>query len=143
MDIEEMLLMLTKSIVKSKFLSYFFESYILTYFISLWYHGVIDLVKNGACATASVFKDELEELNTHMKEHLDIEYKKSKAVEKYAKQLLKDISDLKKLAKEEKKTIRALEAGSLEQHVDRKDMKVVVKIVKLFAQARNNGKRLN
>ncbi|KAF1800368.1 hypothetical protein FB192DRAFT_1428727 [Mucor lusitanicus] len=65
-----------------------------------------------------------------MKEHLDIEYKKSKAVEKYAKQLLKDISDLKKLAKEEKKTIRALEAGSLEQHVDRKDMKVVVKILK-------------
>ncbi|KAI8639510.1 hypothetical protein BD408DRAFT_477119 [Parasitella parasitica] len=72
-----------------------------------------------------------------------IEYKKSKTVKKYAKKLLKHIPDMKKLVKEEKKRIRGLPLTSSVQPVDRKDMKCVVKIVKLLAQVTNNGERQN
>ncbi|KAI8875456.1 hypothetical protein K501DRAFT_280348 [Backusella circina FSU 941] len=109
----------------------------------LLYYGVIDLVKNGTCATASILKDELEELTAYMKDHLEIEYKKSKTVKKYAKQLLKNIPDMKKLIKEEKNRLRGLAVASSDQLVDRKDMKSVVKIVKLFVQVTNNGERHN
>jgi hypothetical protein len=87
----------------------------------------------------SILKDELGELIAYMKDHLEIEYKKSKAVKKYAKQLLKAISDLKKLMKEEKNRIRGSAVASSDQLVDRKNMKTVVKIVKLFVQVTNNG----
>ncbi|KAG0168234.1 hypothetical protein DFQ28_005202 [Apophysomyces sp. BC1034] len=65
--------------------------------IDLLYYGVNDLVKNGACATVSILKDELGVLIAYMKAHLEIEYKKSKAVKKYAKQLLKTIPDLEEI----------------------------------------------
>ncbi|KAG2212365.1 hypothetical protein INT47_001726 [Mucor saturninus] len=109
----------------------------------LLYYGVIDLVKNGDCATKSILKEELEELNAYMKDHLKIEYKKSKSVKKYAKHLLKHIPDMKKLAKEEKERIRGLPLASSVQPVDRKDMKCVVKIVKLFVKVTKNGDRQN
>lgn len=104
---------------------------------------MIDLVKNGDCATASILKEELEELTAYMKDHLKIEYKKSKTVKKYAKKLLKHIPDMKKLVKEEKKRIRGLPLTSSVQPVDRKDMKCVLKIVKLLVQVTNNGDRQN
>ncbi|CAO3654115.1 unnamed protein product [Mucor hiemalis] len=83
----------------------------------LLYYGVIDLVKNGDRATASILKEELEELTAYMKDHLKIEYKKSKNVKKYAKKLLKRIPDMKKLVKEEKKRIRGLPLTSSVQPV--------------------------
>lgn len=70
--------------------------------LSLLYYGIIDLVKKGTCATISTLKDELEGLNKYMKVFLDIEYNNSKAVNKYAKQLLKVIPNLNILLKEEK-----------------------------------------
>lgn len=58
-------------------------------------------------------------------------------MKKYAKQLLKRIPNLKKLAKEEKNKIRS------NQPVNRKEMKIVVKVVKLFVKITNNGEILD
>jgi hypothetical protein len=41
---------------------------------------VLDLVEEGACATKTILKDELQDLIAYMKDRLEIKYKKSKAM---------------------------------------------------------------
>lgn len=86
-------------------------------------------MKNGACAAVSLLIGEREVLISYMKEHLVIKYKKTKGIKKYTKQIMKAISDQKKLIKEEKSSI-----------LDRKCIKIVVKMLKVFAQVTNSRK---
>lgn len=111
----------------------------------LLYYGIIDLVKNGACATKTVLKEELEELTDYMKNYLKIGFENDKAVKNYAKQILKNISDLKTITKEEKRKIRGLveEKDASYLPLDRKRMKATIKLIKLFVSITENGQQRN
>ncbi|CAO0790817.1 unnamed protein product [Mucor circinelloides] len=70
-----------------------------------------------------------------MKEHLVIKYKKTKGIKKYTKQIVKAIPVMKK-KKKKKKLIKEEKSRIL----DRKCIKIVVKMLKVFAQVTSSRK---